>query len=87
MATSTPHALRDFMGMSQPRVPPVHLHQPSTRSSAADEMPFSRDGLLAYRKAEQPMSLQETTLSKECPKTNQEDELKRYIMMVCRVEW
>jgi hypothetical protein len=86
MAMDTPHAHRDFIGVSQPRVPPIHLHQQSTGLSAAGEMPFSQDGLLTYRKAEQPMSLQEPPLSKECLKTNQEDELKRYIMMVCRIE-
>jgi hypothetical protein len=85
MAVDTPHAYRDFTGMSQPCVPPVHLHQQNTGTSTADEMTFSRDGLLTYRKAEQPMSLQETPLSKEYLKTNQQDELKRYIMMVGRM--
>lgn len=85
MAVDTPHAYRDFTGMSQPCVPPVHLHQQNTSSSTADEMPFNRDGLLTNRKAEQRMSLQETPLSKECLKTNQQDGLKRYIMMVGRL--
>lgn len=85
MAVDTPHEYRDFTGMLQPCVPPVHLHQQNTGSSTADEIPFSRDGLLAYRKAEQLMSLQGTPLSKECLKTNQQDELKRYIMMVGRM--
>jgi hypothetical protein len=85
MATDTPHACRDFVGMSQPHVPLIHLHQQNTGSSTADEMPFNQDELLIYRKAEQPVSLQETPLSKECLKTNKEDELKRYIMMVCRM--
>lgn len=87
MATDTPHVQRGFMGVCQPRVLPIHLHQQSTHLSTSDEMPFRQDGLLTYRKAEQPMSLQETPLSKEYLKTDQEDELKRYIMMVCRVEW
>lgn len=84
MAVDTPHEYRDFTGMSQPCVPPVHLQQ-NIGSLTADEIPFSRDGLLTYRKAEQLMSLQGTPLSKECLKTNQQDELKRYIMMVGRM--
>ncbi|XP_023726114.1 uncharacterized protein LOC111874655 isoform X3 [Cryptotermes secundus] len=81
MVVDTPHEYRDFTGMSQPCVTPVHLQQ-NIGSLTADEIPFSRDGLLTYRKAEQLMSLQGTPLSKECLKTNQQDELKRYIMML-----
>ena len=85
MAADTPSAFKDYGSMSQPHVPPVHLHQQNTGSSTADEMPFSRDGLLTYRKAEQPVPLQATSVSTGSLKINQEDELKKYIMMVCKV--
>jgi len=71
--------------MSQPQVPPIHLHQQNTGSSTADEMPFSQDGLLTYRKAEQPVPQQATSVNTGSLKINQEDELRKYIMMVCKV--
>jgi hypothetical protein len=79
MAADTP--FKDHVGMSQSQVPPVHLQQ-NTGSSTADEMPFSRDGLLTFRKAEQPVPLQATSVSRGSLKINQEGELKKYIMMV-----
>jgi hypothetical protein len=48
-------------------------------------MPFSREESVTYKKAEQSISLQESPISKGFPKTNEEDETKKYIMMVCRV--
>lgn len=85
MASDTPSAFKDYGGMSQPQVPPVHLHQQNSGSSTTDEMPFSRDGLLTYRKAEQPVPMQATSVSTGGLKINHEDELKKYIMMVCKV--
>lgn len=79
MAADTP--FKDHVGMSQSQVPPVHLQQ-NTGSSTADEMPFSRDGLLTFRKAEQPVPLQATSVSRGSLKINQEGELKKYIMML-----
>ncbi|XP_069699894.1 putative leucine-rich repeat-containing protein DDB_G0290503 isoform X2 [Periplaneta americana] len=70
------------VSVPQPLVPPIHLHQQSNGSSTADEMPFCRDGLLTYRVAEQPVQLQETPPGRGQMKTNQENELKKYIMML-----
>lgn len=83
MVTDTAPVFRDFVGTSEPRIPPIDFHRQSTGSSTADEIPFSRDGLLTYRKAEQPISLHETPLDKGHLKIDQEDELRKYIMKVC----
>lgn len=85
MAADTPSTFKDYGSVLQPQVPPIHLHQQNTGSSTTDEMPFSQDGLLTYRKAEQPLPLQATSVSTGNLKINQEDELKKYIMMVCKV--
>lgn len=85
MPADTPSAFKGYGSMSQPQVPPIHLHQQNTGSSMADEMPFSQDELLTYRKAEQSVPLQATSVSTGSLKINQDDELKKYIMMVCKV--
>jgi hypothetical protein len=84
MVTDTVSVFRDCVGTSEPHASPVDLHQQNTGSSAA-EMPFSQDGQLTYRKAEQPVSLHEIPLGKGHLKTDQENELRKYIMKVCRM--
>jgi hypothetical protein len=85
MAADTLSSFKDFVGVSQSQIPLVHLQQQNTGSSTADEMPFSREGLLTYRKAEEPVQLQATSVSRGSLKINQEDELRKYIMMVCKM--
>ncbi|XP_021939733.1 uncharacterized protein LOC110839654 isoform X2 [Zootermopsis nevadensis] len=76
MGTDTAPVFRDFVGASESHITPLNLHQQSSGSSTAYEMPFNQNGLLTYRKAEQPVSLHETPLGKG----HQEDELRKYII-------
>jgi hypothetical protein len=85
MVTDNASVFKDFVGTSEPHISPIHLHQQSTGSSTADDMPFSRDGLLTYREAEQPVSSCRTPLGSERLKTNEEEDLRKYIMKVCKM--